>query len=318
MHFYKPVAFSTLGQKFRKIGVMKNILLLWVVFILPLAGSSQRTVEVHGVTLKMSKGENPGFEAEIPSAGLKDVEKDWRHRLMAGNKARPSELNGEIAIRGIDNKDIAPKLFNAYAIITATTGGVKIDAFFTYDDTTFFTGADKEGAAASNLVRDFAGAEYYLAVKNTYTNERQKLEKLKDALEKSIRTQEKANLKINENKRAISRAQEDLATNDADQKEAIEAINLQQAAVNKDRSGNAEIYKAADNALKQLQDAEIHLKSRADELHKRIDELNKEITSNQRDIDTSANDQAKTTASIETQKQLIKDLAAKLKAIKLL
>ena len=299
---------------------MKSFLISFLVFVLPLFVLSQNPVSVKEVSLNMSKGVQHGFEVEIPYASAKEVKKDWKHRLTAGNKAKQSEGNGEVAIKGIDNKDIAGALFNVYAIVTATDHGVKLTAFFTYNDTTFFTtqSGKSEASAASKLVRDFGGAEYYLAVKSSYHTEREKLEKLKDELEKNIRIEEKSALKITENKRAIARAQDDLATNENDLKEATAAVNLQQAEVNKARSGNADLFKAADKALKELQDAEKKLKNHSEDLHKKIDNWNKDNTTEERAVTMAKQDQAKNTDAIEKQKLLIKELAAKLKGIRLL
>lgn len=296
---------------------MKTIFVALLSMVLTTAGFSQ-AIKVKEVTVNMSKGMNNGFEVDIPQAAAKDVEKDWKHRLTVGNKAKLAETNGEIGARGIDNKDIATQPFNAYCIVSSSTGGVKLIAWFTFNDTTFFAtkSGRSEAIAASRFVRDFANAEYFITVKNTYEKEREKLDKMRDELEKSVKAQEKSALKISENKRAIARAQEDLAANDNDQMEATAAVNLQQAEVDKARNGNPDIYKAADKELKELQDEAKKLKSKNADLHKKIDEWNKENTTEDRNMTSAKKDQAKATDTMEKQKALIKDLAAKLKAIK--
>ena len=295
---------------------MKNLLVTCLTIVLPWLGFSQ-TIQVREVNSNMSKGVHSGFETEIPATAVKDVERDLKRRLTAGSKAKLTEANGEIAVHGIDNKDISAKPFNLYSVITATNNGVKLTVWFTYNDTVFFTkSGNSDATAASLFVHDFAAAEYFLAVKSMYQKEREKLEKLKDDLEKSIKLQEKSNLKITDNKRAVARAQDDLVTNDNDQKEAASAINLQQAELNKERNGNPEIYKAADKALTELQDEKKKLQDRNVGLHKKIDEWNKEITTEERNITTEKQTQSKADGAIEKQKLLISELAAKLKAIK--
>jgi hypothetical protein len=290
---------------------MKNALFAFLIFILPSVAFSQVSIQVKEVNTNMSKGINNGFEVEIPATAVKDVERDWKRRLTVGNKAKLAEANGEIAVHGIDNKDISPKLFNLYSVLVSNNDGVKLTAWFTYNDTTFFT-----TAAAKLFMHDFATAEYFLAVKSMHQKERDKLEKLKDDLERSIKIEEKSELKITDNKRAIARAQDDLVTNDNDQKEASTAINLQQAELNKDRNGNAEIYKAADKELKEMQDGKKRLQDHNLTLHKKIDEWNKEIANEERSITVEKQSQGQTAVAIEKQKSLIADLAAKLKAIK--
>jgi hypothetical protein len=296
---------------------MKSIFLALLSLVFTIAGFSQ-AIKVTEATVNMGRGLNNGFVVEIPQAAVKDIERDWKHRITVGNKAKLTETNGEVVARGVDNKDIAGQLFNVYCVTTSTAGGVKFTAWFTFDDTIFFAtkSGRSEANAASRFVRDFASAEYFITVKNTYEKEREKLDKMRDDLEKSIRAQEKSALKISENKRAIARAQEELATNDNDQMDATTAVNLQQAEVEKRRNGNPDIYKAADKELKELQDEAKKLKNRNTDLHKKIDEWNKENTAEERNITSAKKDQAKATDTVEKQKSLIKDLAAKLKAIK--
>ena len=290
---------------------MKIFFLPLLALALPLAGFSQTAIVVKEVSANMSKGINTGVEAEIPATSIKDVERDWKRRLTTGSKAKLTETNGEIIVRGIDNKDISAKPFNLYSILNTNNDGVKLTVWVTNNDTVFFT-----SKSASLLVHDFATAEYFLATKTMYQKERDKLEKLKDDLEKSIKNQEKSNLKITDNKRAIARAQDDLMTNENDQKEASNAITLQQAELNKDRSGNPEIYKAAEKELKEMEDARKKLQDRNQGLHKKIDEWNKEVATEERNITTEKQSQAQTSAAIEKQKALISNLAAKLKSIK--
>ena len=297
---------------------MKNIFLILTLFILPMAGFSQSSVKVKEVSMAMSKGTNNGFEVEIPQSNAKDVAHDWKHRLMAGSKAKLTESNGEIAIRGWEDKEISQQLFNVYSIISSTADGVKLTVWFTYNDTTFFTtkSGKADATAASRFVHDFGAAEYFLSVKNAHQKAREKLDKLKDDLERNVRAEEKANQKITEDKRAVNRTQEDLVTNDNDQKEATLAIATQQAEVTKARAGNAEVYNAANKSLEEQQDEKKKLQSRADDLHKKIDGWNKEIASEGKDLATAKQAEAQNTDAITKQKLLIKDLEAKLKTIR--
>ncbi len=295
---------------------MKHIAFI-LFFIAGQAGLfAQSTLQVKEITANMSKGMKPGFEVEIPRAAAKEIERDWKRHLTTGTKAKLTETNGEIGIHGLDNSDIAPKPFNMYSVITSTQNGVKLTVWFTYNDTVFFSSKTSNTTGATRYVHDFASASYFLALKSAYHTEREKLEKMKDELEKSIRQQETANLKIAENKRAIARAQDDLNTNNNDQKDAIAAVNQQQAEVNKVRNGNAEIYKAADKELKDLQNTAKKLQDRNEELHKKIDNWTKENDAQERNIAGSKQSQSKTADAIEKQKALIADLASRLKSVK--
>ena len=296
---------------------MKNHLLILLLFIFPLAGFSQTSIKVKEAAATMSKGSNNGFEVEIPQSSAKEVERDWKRRLTAGSKAKLTETNGEIAMRGWEDKEIAQQLFNVYSIIASTESGVKLTVWFTYNDTTFFNtkSGKPEATAASRFVRDFAAAEYFLAIKSAHQKAREKLDKLKDELEKNVRLEERSTQKIAENKRAVARAQEDLATNDNDQKEATAAITAQQADVAKARAGNAEVYKAAAKSLEEQQDAKKKLQSRSEDIHRKIDGWNKEIAAEDRSMATAKQGETQAADAISKQKLLIKDLEAKLKSI---
>ena len=156
---------------------MKNHFLAYLILCLPMLGISQTVIKVKEVTVNMSKGVNTGFETDIPATALKDVEKDWKRRLTSGSKAKMTETNGEIAVRGIENKDIAARPFNLYSILASTNDGVKLTVWFNYNDTTFFSAKSgkSETTAASAFVRDFAAAEYFLAIKTMHQKERDKL-----------------------------------------------------------------------------------------------------------------------------------------------
>lgn len=297
---------------------MKNIHFLLLLLILPVAGFSQTSIKVKEGSAAMSKGSHNAFEAEIPQSNAKDIEHDWKRRLNAGSKAKLTETNGEIAVRGWEDKEITQNTFNVYSIVASTPTGVKITVWFTYNDTTFFSTSSgkQEATLASRFVRDFAAAEYYLTIKNLHQKERDKLDKLKDDLERNIRLEEKSNQKVTENKRAIARAQDDLATNDNDQKETTANITLLETEVTKARAGNAEVYKAATKSLEEQQDAKKKLQARAEDLHKKMDGWNKEIATEGRSIAAAKQGETLATDAILKQKQLIKDLEAKLKAIR--
>jgi len=297
---------------------MKNNLFIALIFILPYISNAQSSVKVKEVTLAMSKGTNNGFEVEIPQSNVKEVERDWKRRLTAGSKAKLTENNGEIAMHGWEDKEISQQTFNLYSIISSTETGVKLTVWFTYNDTTFFNtrSGKAEATAASRFVHDFGAAEYFLAIKNAHQKAREKLDKLKDDLEKNIRAEEKSNQRINENKRAISRAQEDLTINDNDQKEATAAITTQQAEVTKARAENAAVYNAANKSLEEQQDEKKKLQARADDLHRKMDSWNKEIAAEEKNMATAKQAEAQTSDAISKQKLLIKDLEARLKTIR--
>ena len=297
---------------------MKNITVLLLLFALPVTSFSQSSVKVKEVTLAMSKGTNNGFEVEIPLSNAKEVARDWKRRLTAGSKAKLTETNGEIAMHGWEDKEITQNLFNLYSIISSTENGVKLTVWFTYNDTTFFTtkSGKADATAASRFVHDFGAAEYFLAVKNEHQKAREKLDKLKDELEKNVRMEEKANQVISEDKRAIARAQDDLATNDNDQKEATANIATQQAEVTKARAGNAAVYSAANKSWEEQQDEKKKLQSRADDLHRKIDNWNKEIAAEGKNVATAKQAETQATDAITKQKLLLKDLEAKLKTIR--
>ncbi|HWB62058.1 MAG TPA: hypothetical protein VG603_01015 [Chitinophagales bacterium] len=294
---------------------MRNFPAILFVLLLPVSLFSQKQVSVVIKTSAMSKGSQPAFEVDIPQTSLKDVERDWKKYLGVNTKAKVSETTGEILAKGASYPEISKAPFNIYSKVIATTEGVTLTAWFTPNDSIFFS-KGSEATAAQRFVRDFAVAEYYLAMRDQYQDERQKLEKMKDELEKQVRDEEKSNIKIADNKRAIARAQEDLATNANDQKDVAANITLQQTEVTKARSRSADALKEADNQLKKMEDDLKKLKDKEESLHKKIDDWNKQNTAEARDVDNSEKAQKESQAAIEKQKQLIANLALKMKAIK--
>ncbi|MDB5281152.1 MAG: hypothetical protein JWO06_227 [Bacteroidota bacterium] len=289
-----------------------------LLLLIPFIGFSQKQIAVEETSQSMSLGSHPGFKTEIPEGVFKEVERDWKKYLNSAGKGKMSDANGEIVVRGIDNKTISQSKFNIYSKLTATGTGVSLVAWFTTNDTVFFSKkpGGAEAADAQRYIRDFATAEYFLAIREAAKREKDKLEKLKDELEKKIREEEKSTTLIADNKRAIARAQEDISDNQAEQKTVSSEITLRQAELAKARSAGGDIYKAADHALKEEEDRKKKLASHAEDLHKKIDNWNKEIITETRDVNNSTTEQKQITDSIAKQKQVVADIENKLKGIK--
>jgi hypothetical protein len=297
---------------------MKQKTIAVVFAFLPFIIMAQKQINVAEGSYTMSTGVHNGFKTEIPQTAIKDVIRDWKKHLGVNGKGKISETNGEVSMKGAINNLISAKPFNIYSIASSSPAGVVLTVWFTPNDTVFLSKQKNstEATAAQRFVRDFAAAEYYLAVRDELKHEREKLEKQKDELEKAIRDEERTAIKVAENKRAIARAEEDLATNDADIKSIIAEISLQQAEVNKTRAANADAFKEADAGLKTLEDSKKKLEDRKEALHKKIDEWNKNLASSDRGVTNAKQNQKQILADIEKQKVLVRDIEAKLKGIK--
>lgn len=294
---------------------MKKQLLTLFIGLIALNLFAQKQITVNEGTYAMSKGVKAGFQTEIPQGALKDIEREWERYVSSTCKGHTGGNPVETLTKGAENKIIYPRAFNIYCKIVSTTGGVQLTAWFTEDDNEYFS-SGASGAAAKRFVRDFAVAQYFLVVRSEYKDQRNKLEKLKDDLEKHIREGEHAAAKTTENKRAIARAQDDIATNEADQKEIAAEINLQQAEVSKLLSANGDLYHGADKAIKDLEDDKKHLIDKKASLQKKIDDLTKDNIANDKVVSAAQAAQKQTAADIDKQKQLIKETEVKMKGIK--
>jgi predicted nucleic acid-binding Zn-ribbon protein len=287
--------------------------------IAPIAVFAQVNIAVEESDRLFSKGTQPSFLVEIPENKLKDVERDWMKYLNTNSAKgfKPETVNGEIIMRGAQNKNVSPAPFVVYSKLLETATGVRLTAWMSDNDSVFISkalGNDKD-IAANKYVRDFAVQQYREVVKRELGREEDKLKKLESELKGLINDEDKSKKKINANDREIERNRRQIAINKSDEARKVEQINTQKTVVDNTRQAYGDTNKEAKKALADLEKERKKIEGSSEKLNKEIDNLQQQIRDEERNITQSQQSQREKTAEIEKQKTVISQVEAKLKGI---
>jgi chromosome segregation ATPase len=169
--------------------------------------------------------------------------------------------------------------------------------------------------AAQKFVRDFAIAQYKLAIKKDVEAEEDKLKKLEKEQNDLIKSEEKSNKKINDNQRSIQRANDNIRIANEELKRKDGQISEQKLMVErtvKDENAN----KGAKKTLKELENDKKKLQKERDGEDKNIDKWNKETREEERNITDMKEQQKLKTVDINKQKETLKAVEQKLNNVK--
>ena len=287
--------------------------------IAPIAVFAQANIAVEESDRLFSKGTQPSFLVEIPENKLKDVERDWMKYLNTNSAKgfKPETVNGEIIMRGAQNKNVSPAPFVVYSKLLETAMGVRLTAWISENDSVFISkalGNDKD-IAANKYVRDFAVQQYREVVKRELGREEDKLKKLEGDLKGLINDEDKSKKKINANDREIERNRSQIAINKSDETRKVEQINNKKTVVNNTRQAYGNTNKEAKKGLADLEKERKKIEANSEKLNREIDNLQKDIREDERNITQSQQTQRQKINEIEDQKNRIKVLDNKLRSI---
>lgn len=295
---------------------MKKSLGSAFLLFISIASFCQTPILIEDTLRPMSKGLFNGYSTLVTNATLKAIEKDWPKYLAEGGKAKSVTTNGEIIIVGASIKNISPKPVTIYSKLLGTTQGVKLSAWFTENDTVFISkdSASEKHLAIEKYLRDFVIRELKQAAADELNTEKEKQIALEKELAVFVKLEEKSNKKINENQRAIQRANDAIATISSDEQHKDEQINAQKGMV-ENTAADANANKGARQTLKDLKNDKKKLQKQIEAQGKIIDRLEKEIRYNQRTISDMKQKEELKSADIEKQKQTVRTAEAKLNSI---
>ena len=290
---------------------MKSIFVT-LLSVLSLSAFAQKQIIVQEGTVAMSKGTQTSFQVIIPQTTFKDVEKDWQKYVSTGSKGKATAVNGENFQPAAVNANVSPAPFNVYSKLLETTEGVRLTVWLTENDTVFISkevSSDKD-LAAQKYVRDFAVLEYQNAVKKELEAEQEKQKGFEKELEGLIKDEEKSGKKISSSQRSIQRANDAIATNNADIQNTSYKISDAKRMVERTTS-DENANKGAKKTLKEVKNEKKKLQKDNESQAKSIDNWNKEIREEERNITDSQQKQAAKKADIEKQKQKVQEVQTK-------
>ena len=309
---------------------MKNILLLPLSFfylasfgqIATLTDSSAANTNspsdlkiTTSLTMRM---DSQGFvSVTIPQTEQRQVQKDWVEYAGRGSKGKATVINGDNVQYAAVNKNISPSEFDISCRLLGTNEGVRVTVWLTENNTLLVSREQNSDrtTALQKYVRDFAVAEYKLAVMNELHAGEIRQKDLENEQTKLIREEEKAEKKIEGNKASIRHSNDDIATSNNDIQSTTAKIESQKAMVD-NNAADPNAFKGAKKTLRELQDQKEDLQKLNDKRSKEILHWSDEIRAEERVIADYKDKEATNAANIEKQKQTILVVKAKLDGIK--
>lgn len=227
----------------------------------------------------MSRGEQPGFQVNIPEVKAKDVQSGYERHLEQNSKASAKMINGELVSYGVVNKAFSNKPFIVYTKFLETVEGVVMTVFITEDSLNFLNDKSESDKVevAKKTIHDFAADQYRKAVGRRLDHEKDKLKDMKGDLESMI-SHESSNMKsISSRQREIENDKLKIEQNKSAQVAKADQVASQQRMI--DNIGNKESpeYVLATKNLKTYQNDKRSLEKTAEKLGRNIDNNNEDI-----------------------------------------
>ena len=279
-------------------------------------GNEILPVNIAAPTITMDTQPGP-LSVMIPQVTLKGVQKDWQHYAGMGSKGKATITNGQYTQYAAVNKNISADPFNITAGILATTEGVRVSVWLS-DNNNFQNSKNSTSdrdQALQKYLHDFAVKEYRDCVTNELKcgNERQKA--LEADLTKLVKEEEKATKNTEENRRAILKANDAIATQKSDIVAMTGKIEAQKGMVD-NTAADPNATKGAKKTLHDLEDSKVKLQRQSDKESKNIETWTNEIRANDRSIADIRGKQAAKRTDIEQQKQRVQSIQSKLEGIR--
>jgi hypothetical protein len=281
---------------------------------LSLSAFPQKQIIVEVDTLSKA---NHSMVVDIPQATAKDIQKNWVKYAAVGSKEKAQLVNGENVQPNAMNKNISPNSFTTYSKVLETNEGIRLTVWLTQNNTPLGSSETNSGTdlAIQKFVRDFAVAQYRLAIQNELKAEQNKQKVMEKQLAASIAAEEKSVKTIQTNDRSNQRSDDAIETTKSDIDNSSDKINNQKAMVN-GTSSDASTTKAAQKSLGNLEDDKKDLQKKNEARSKQIDSRNKANRSEERSLVIAKQNVALKAADIEKQKALVLEVQTKLSNVK--
>lgn len=295
---------------------MKHLFFLFLTVSF-LSASAQQTIRVTEAFNPMSRNMQPSFQVEIPQASLKQVYSNWLKFLGSWSREKASLLNGENHQSGVVYVNISATPFRVYSKLLETPTGVRLTAWFTENDTLFFSSAQDTGRAMEIqlYLHEFALREYREAVRSELSREQSVLGRLTSELERLLKTEEASLKEISEDQRSILKTRDAILTNDADIKILTMKIQDQKGNVD-NNAADPNAMKGAKKTLRELENDKRRLQRQNESHHKNIDTWDKDIREALRSVTDTRNRQTVKMAEIDLQHQRVQEVQSHLDGIR--
>jgi ribosomal protein S11 len=214
-----------MNNQFLKLTGILSILFLSITFV-----NAQTTFTTNEVRQFMSRGEQNGIEVILNGTsvneakdGLKKLSKKYNAKLVSTKKSP------EILLDNAQISTVSANTVDIYAIVTPVDKGSKV-TFFTDLGGAFVTSYayGTQHAAMEAVIKEFAQNQAVAMVSSQQKVEEKALKTLNKELKSLQKSKDKALKAIEDSKTKISKLEQEIKKNDADQTAKQQQISLQE------------------------------------------------------------------------------------------
>lgn len=291
---------------------MKNLLITSLI-LLTVSAYAQVPMVVTMIPQSTEDNTQVSYVVTIPQATLNEVEKNWNSYLSHDSRGRSSDENGVHKQKNMLVKNISPDRFDIYSRMSETIEGVHLSVWLAQNGLALVSSTPDSGLdlAAKKHVYDFAIGQYRQAVQAELKMEQEKQQKMEEELAELLKTQENSIETVKENERNEKRITESIDVTNKDIDNASLDIHDQKQMVQA-TAADRNAMKGAEKTLGNMEDDKQDLQKDKRKKNERLDELEKDNRKEARVMNTNKQEVALKTAAIESQKQTVRDVLAKL------
>jgi len=295
---------------------MKNLLIALMILITT-STYAQVPLVVDMVPQTTDNTTQISYVVLIPQAKLKEVENNWNTYLSHDSRGWSSDDNGVHKQKNVLVKNISPDRFELYSRMNETAKGVHLSVWFTQNGRALVSKTPDSALdlAAKKYVYDFAIGQYREAVQLELQMEQEKQKKMESDLTDLLKANEKSIETVKENEREEKRTSAAIDVTNKDIDDASLDIHDQKQMV-KITASDPNAMKGAEKTLGNMEDDKEDLQKDKRKKGEHMDELQKENREAARSMSTTDKNIVLKTAAIEEQKQVVRDVLAKLNNIK--
>ncbi|MBX2964713.1 MAG: hypothetical protein KF845_01115 [Cyclobacteriaceae bacterium] len=272
-----------------------------------------QVVEV--VNSAMSKGQQSGFQVDIPEVAPDQVEKNLQNDIRNKTKSKVVKTDNEYSIQETLLSSISDKPLNVYAVLTKLDSSTRVVYFFEQDSVFVSGDADVNKAnLCKEYVRTFAINQYKEQTQKRIKDEKSKLDDLEKDLRKLMSQNQSMHADVKKLESGINNINMDIKANEGAQAIKTKEIYTQkeQVAMIKDK----ETKKTAEKVLDDLNKENKKLRNEHESLNKKIVKNRADIESIKVKIGYNVEDQAVKKKAISQQRAYIRGLETMAEKIK--
>jgi len=285
------------------------------------AGYSQEGKDVESVYMTMSKGNQAGYKVVIPPTTMEEGKAAWISQVRQDFKANVTELNGEIIFNNAIARQFSANPIDIYSIMTPSDSNLSLIAFFVIDQVFFDTAIYQNGPQEEKIFHEICNyLQQFSADRFRHVIEKDLAagETVLNNLEKQLSAMNKEHLKMNKSASKMENKITDmneeikfLENLRSAQMKQIEAKRLAPVPLT-DKEAHEKGYAELD----QLEKAKAKTEKSLKKMERSKNSAQEKFDDYRKGLDEKLNEQTVLKEQINVQEQKVKQLKARIKALK--